>query len=557
MWPALRSGGWRVAQASAAGARAPRLLERGLFGEDEVHALIVGLAGQLVHELAGEGDADAQGAGAALGEQPIVVAAAATEAQAGAGEGHARDEDRIEVGGCDPRAAGEGRGVEVPVGAGEQGGIFHTQEHDLFAAHLWKAEYARAFHLPERLDLGLAREREKGGDAPGRGPLGHGEEGRAEAGRGRGEGRAIGGSQPFADGLAEFGFGHAGSTRLRLRTGKRTNPWRGARRLYSPAVPNPFSRPGRKKSEIKKSPPPPPVERPEGAAQRVGLKPQKDWHKRNFFTEVLIPSLFAERAGQPETPEFPALGESEIGVTWIGHASFLIQTQGHNLLIDPNWARWLKVIKRVRHPGLRLHELPSIDLVLVTHAHFDHLDRKTLRTVAADQPIVVPYEVGNLVHDLGFHTVHELHHWETFEHGPVRITLTPAQHWGARVLHDSHRGFGGFIIEVGGRTIYHCGDTAYFPGFEEIGRRYQIDLALLPIGAYDPPSGREVHMNPEEALEAFVALGAKQMVPMHYGSFRLSYEPLDEPPERLMLDARQKGLDDRIVVMREGVPMVF
>jgi L-ascorbate metabolism protein UlaG (beta-lactamase superfamily) len=341
-----------------------------------------------------------------------------------------------------------------------------------------------------------------------------------------------------------------------------TKPWRTPRAApIVAAVPNPFARKPRKKSEIKKSP------KPQGeaiaggeaaaAARKIGLKPQKDWHKRNFFTEVLIPSMFEKRSGQHEKAEFPELRDGEICVTWIGHASFLIQTQGQNLLIDPNWARWLKVIKRVRHPGLALHELPNIDLVLVTHAHFDHLDRKTLRRIASDQPIVVPFEVGNLVHDLGFHTVHELHHWETHEHGPLRITFTPAHHWGARVLHDSHRGFGGFVIEAAGRTIYHCGDTAFFEGFGEIGRRHPIDVALLPIGAYDPPSGREVHMNPEEALDAFVALGAKRMVPMHYGSFRLSYEPLHEPPERLMYYAREKGLDDRIVVMREGVPMIF
>jgi L-ascorbate metabolism protein UlaG (beta-lactamase superfamily) len=203
------------------------------------------------------------------------------------------------------------------------------------------------------------------------------------------------------------------------------------------------------------------------------------------------------------------------------------------------------------HPGVKIHDLPDIDLVLVTHAHFDHLDRKTLREVAADQPIVVPFDVGNLVHDLGFRTVNELHYWETFEYGPLKITLTPCHHWGARVLHDSHRGFGGFVIEVGGRSIFHCGDTAYFDGFKEIGQRHEIDLALLPIGAYDPPSGREVHMNPEEAIQAFVDLGARRMVPMHYGSFRLSYEPLHEPPERLLAcrpaapDGRLHLCDDR------------
>ncbi len=325
-------------------------------------------------------------------------------------------------------------------------------------------------------------------------------------------------------------------------------------------MPNPFSRIRKPKAEIKKSPKPEPQPDPadgETPARKVGLKPNKDWHKRNFLTEVLIPSLFTKRAGRHKAPKFPELKDGEIGVTWIGHASFLIQAEGLSLLIDPNWAKWLKVIKRMKLPGLHLHELPDIDLVLVTHAHFDHLDRKTLREVAADQPIVVPFEVGNLVHDLGFHSVNELHYWETFELGPLRITLTPAHHWGARLLHDSHRGFGGYIIEVAGRTIYHCGDTAYFEGFREIGQRHRIDVALLPIGSYDPPSGREVHMNPEEALKAFVELGAKRMVPMHFGTFRLSYEPLHEPPERLMACAREHGLEERIVVMTEGLPVVF
>ena len=324
-------------------------------------------------------------------------------------------------------------------------------------------------------------------------------------------------------------------------------------------VPLPFRRTQQPKAKINKSelsngPTSVPIAE---HTRKVGLKPKGDWHRRNFLTQVLIPSLFSKRAGKHEAPLFPKLQDGEIGITWIGHASFLLQTDGHNLLVDPNWAKWLKVIKRMRHPGLHLHDLPNIDLVLVTHAHFDHLDRKTLREVASDQPIVVPFEVGNLVHDLGFREVHELHYWSSYEQGPLCITLTPCHHWGARILHDSHRGFGGFVIKVGNRSIFHCGDTAYFDGFREIGERHNIDIALLPIGAYDPPSGREVHMNPEEAVQAFLELGAKRLVPMHYGTFRLSYEPLHEPPERLLACARRHGIEDKITVMTEGLPMVF
>ena len=290
---------------------------------------------------------------------------------------------------------------------------------------------------------------------------------------------------------------------------------------------------------------------------RVKLRPRRDWHKRNYLAEVLIPSLFVKRSGDYVPPQFPVIQPGQICITWIGHASFLIQTHELNVLIDPNWAKWLKVIKRLKKPGLEIHHLPEIDIVMVTHAHFDHLDRRTLRKVAADQPIVVPTGVGNLVHDLGFQIVHELDCWQSVKVGPMRVSLTPCYHWGARFLADLHRGFGGFVIEVEGRTIFHCGDSAFFPGFREIGEHYKIDIALLPIGAYDAPTGREVHMNPEEAVRAFIELKAKTLVPMHYGTFRLGYEPLEEPLERLIKSAREQGIKDKVLVMTEGQPAVL
>lgn len=287
------------------------------------------------------------------------------------------------------------------------------------------------------------------------------------------------------------------------------------------------------------------------------MKLGQGWHKRNFLAEVVIPSLFTKRHGTKIKPVFPELAQGQVCITWIGHASFLVQTPEHSVLIDPNWAKWLKVIKRIKHPGIEIHDLPAIDLVLVTHAHFDHLDRKTLRTIASDQPIAVPQHVGNLVHGLGFNKVHEMSHWESFTHGSLKITMTPARHWGARVLHDSHRGFGGFIIEYAGRTIFHCGDTAYFDGFREIGERSDIEIALLPIGAYEAPTKRDVHMNPEQALQAFQELRANTMIPMHFGTFRLSYEPLHEPPQRLLEKALEMQILDKVRLLNEGEPAVF
>lgn len=289
----------------------------------------------------------------------------------------------------------------------------------------------------------------------------------------------------------------------------------------------------------------------------VDMRLGEGWHKRNFLAEVIIPSMFTKRHGQKIKPVFPELSKGQVCITWIGHASFLVQTEEHSVLIDPNWAKWLKIIKRIKHPGIEIHDLPAIDLVLVTHAHFDHLDRRSLRAVARDQPIAVPEHVGNLVHGLGFNKVHEMRCWDSFSHGSLKITMTPAQHWGARILHDSHRGFGGFIIEYEGRTIFHCGDTAYFEGFKEIGKRANIDIALLPIGAYEAPTKRDVHMNPEQALQALQELNAGMMIPMHFGTFRLSYEPLHEPPQRLLQKAMELNLLEKVRLLNEGEPAVF
>ena len=289
----------------------------------------------------------------------------------------------------------------------------------------------------------------------------------------------------------------------------------------------------------------------------VDMRLGSGWHKRNFLAEVVIPSLFAKREGHRAKPRFPELAAGQFCLTWIGHASFLVQTPEHSILIDPNWAKWLKVIKRIRQPGIEIHDLPAIDLVLVTHAHFDHLDRKTLRAVASDQAIVVPEHVGGLVHGLGFNHVQELRQWECFRFGDLKVTLTPARHWGARVLHDSHRGFGGFHIEYAGRSVFHCGDSAWFEGFTEIGERLPVEIALLPIGAYEAPTKRDVHMNPEEAIDAFLQLKARTLVPMHYGTFRLSYEPLHEPPERLIRHGADKQVIDRIRILNEGEPTIF
>jgi L-ascorbate metabolism protein UlaG (beta-lactamase superfamily) len=151
----------------------------------------------------------------------------------------------------------------------------------------------------------------------------------------------------------------------------------------------------------------------------------------------------------------------------------------------------------------------------------------------------------------------ELSWWQEFQLGETRITATPARHWGARVIRDMHRGFGGYVLDDGHHSIYHSGDTAYFNGFAEIGQRLHPRVALLPIGAYHPESFRAVHTSPEDALRGFVEMEADCMIPMHFGTFKLSQEPVDEPVKRLLAGARKLGIESRVRVLEEGVAEFF
>ena len=281
------------------------------------------------------------------------------------------------------------------------------------------------------------------------------------------------------------------------------------------------------------------------------------------FGRLVRHSAVTPRTGEIHKPVLVSNGD--MGVTFIGHASFFVQIGGQNVLIDPNFARWLFVLKRLRQPGVRVQDLPAIDLVLITHAHFDHLHRRSLRAIVQQTrkqrrtppTVIVPHHVFDLVSDLGFREVIELDWWNSVRRDEVTITHVPSRHWGARIIKDSHRGYGGYVLRAGKHSVYHAGDTAYFAGFREIGRRLAPELALLPIGAYNPPQFRNVHANPADATRAFLDLNARWMVPMHYGTFRLSHEPIEEPLQLLEKEVDKAGVKDRVLVLEEGVTRLF
>lgn len=286
-------------------------------------------------------------------------------------------------------------------------------------------------------------------------------------------------------------------------------------------------------------------------------------HKARQLARIVRHSAFKPRTGTWHKPVLASNGQ--LGLTFIGHSGFFIQIAGKNVLVDPNFARWLFVVKRLRRPGLRIKDLPAIDYVLITHAHFDHLDRPSLRAIARSgrrrhgraPAIIVPHQVGDLVAPLGFSEVIELKWWQSHEADGRSITHVPSRHWGARMLQDYHRGYGGYVLQSDQNSLYHAGDSAYFEGFREIGDRLHPQVALLPIGAYDPPSFRNVHTSPEDAVRAFSDLGAKILVPMHYGTFRLSHEPMEEPLERLAHAVRAAGIAEKVLPLKEGITHLF
>jgi L-ascorbate metabolism protein UlaG (beta-lactamase superfamily) len=207
--------------------------------------------------------------------------------------------------------------------------------------------------------------------------------------------------------------------------------------------------------------------------------------------------------------------------------------------------------------------MPAIDVVFLTHAHMDHLNIASLRRVVRSAQmlgrkapeVVVPWGVEDLVAGLGFSRVYGMKWWDRLEVRGLSVTMTPCKHWGARMFNDTHRGYGGYVVEAGEQSVYHSGDTAYFPGFAEIGRRLRPKVALLPIGAYFPDSYRAVHTSPEEALRGFLELGAEWMVPMHFGTFNLGREPMDEPERRLIAEAALLGISRKVKVLEEGETM--
>ena len=300
---------------------------------------------------------------------------------------------------------------------------------------------------------------------------------------------------------------------------------------------------------------------PEGAA------PLSGGSRRNFFSRFAGSS---ERAAWPDrVPVAPTVpprrveGEA-MRVTWIGHATVLVQTQGLNILTDPIWSDVASPFppigpNRVRAPGVRFEDLPRIDLVLVSHNHYDHMDLPTLRRLwQRDRPLIVT-SLGNDTVIAGGGAQAVARDWGGAV--PVRpgvdVIVERVHHWGSRWMTDRNRAlWSGFTVRLPGGNIFFAGDTGWGGGgwAREAARHGPFRLALIPIGAYEPRDFmRTHHVNPEEAMAIFEALDPVRALGVHWGTFQLTFEPIDQPWQRLAALRRARGVaDDRFVAVQAG-----
>jgi len=290
---------------------------------------------------------------------------------------------------------------------------------------------------------------------------------------------------------------------------------------------------------------------------------------KNPMSSVTLPFLLRRmrvavrpRGGAaPAVPWDPAAFAGDAAITWIGHASFLVRMDGATFITDPIFSHRCSPVQfmgppRLVPPGVPLEGLPPLDFALLSHDHYDHTDRASIEALAArGVPFLVPRGMGALVRGFGAQA-RELGWWDSAEIGGLRAHCVPAQHFSGRGLTDRNRRlWAGWIVEGATRRFYHAGDTGYFGGFAEIGERFgAIDLAAMPIGAYLP---REmmgfIHVNPEEAVRAAMDAGARRVLAMHFGTFDLADEPLDEPPRRFRAEAARLGVgEDRAWVLKVG-----
>lgn len=279
-----------------------------------------------------------------------------------------------------------------------------------------------------------------------------------------------------------------------------------------------------------------------------------------------VPPYRPARA-QPDLRRLQAPPEPErFQVTWIGHATFLIQVGGRNFLTDPIYSRccspvYLPNLRRLAEPGVPFDQLPRIDGILISHDHYDHLDRRTIRRLGGAPHYFFPLGITPWFQRLHFKNCHEADWGQCLDFGDLSLHCVPAQHFSGRGVFDRNRTLWcGWILQYAGRKLYFAGDSGYSPLFEEIGNGYgPIDCALIPIGAYSPRwFMHPVHVDPREAVKIHRDVRSRQSIASHWGTFQLTNEPPGEPPIYLKKVLRDEGLpEEAFVTPRFGETLII
>jgi L-ascorbate metabolism protein UlaG (beta-lactamase superfamily) len=252
-------------------------------------------------------------------------------------------------------------------------------------------------------------------------------------------------------------------------------------------------------------------------------------------------------------PDLTNWHNHDLAAIWIGHATVLLRIAGMTILTDPVMASRVGVglglltggPRRLVAPALSVKELPKLDLILLSHAHFDHFDFPTLNRLPKRTPVVTAANTKDLLTDLGYRHISELRWGESTTLGPLTLTAHEVRHWGARTFYDHHRGYNAYMISASGRRVLFGGDTAYQENFRGVG---PVDLAILGIGGYDPYLA--AHANPEQAWDMANHARAERILPIHHSTFRLSFEPAGEALQRLLTVAGNDA--DRVVARDIG-----
>ena len=242
-----------------------------------------------------------------------------------------------------------------------------------------------------------------------------------------------------------------------------------------------------------------------------------------------------------------------IHVGWVGHSTVLLSFYGTQILTDPNFSNRIIIARRLVGLPVEPEEIKELDLILISHAHYDHLDRDSLKRLPKKALLIIPRGCKEFVEGLGFSRIMEMNWGQVLETQALRIEAIQPAHWGRRSPWDENdRGYNSYIISKNGKTVLFAGDTGYSKIFEEAGQKQNLSLAFFPITAYKPDWFRGNHASPEESLQMFLESGAQFMVPIHWGTFILSHEPLEEPLERLKTEARRLGVEDRVIILKHG-----